>query len=224
MAETVEVQADVLQDAREKALAALSDDKWKNIAKYFRIESNFAGALFLGLEPNEPDRFTAVDFFAASTLNVTVPPRAARRFLIESEEQENFSAGLRSLPDLSIEKAEDADLHDMYAFYKTVKAGLKRHDATSSNAWVTASKLVARKRPNLFPVRDRKVSGYLGLGRVKTVTQEYAVYRHLMSGPEVSGRLSALEKHLESRKENDGLALEDSRLRLLDVALWRAAG
>lgn len=220
---TVEVPVDVLRETREKALAALSDDKWNKIAKYFRIRSNFAGALFLGLEPNEPERFTAVDLFAASTLNVTVPARAARRFLVESAEQEKFSAGFKSLPDVSIENAEDADLHDMYAFYKVVKKTLKRHDSKSSNAWVTASKLVARKRPSLFPVRDRKVNGYLSLGKMETVVQEYAVYRHLMSDPDVSGRLLALEKLLVSRKESDGLVLEDSRLRLLDVALWRAA-
>lgn len=223
MTESGEVQADVLRETREKALAALSDDKFKKIAKYFRVRSNFAGALFLGLEPNEPDRFTAVDLFAVSTLNVTVPARASRRFLVESEEQEKFSAGFRSLPNLSIENAEDADLHVMYAFYKEVKKALKRYEAKSSNAWVTASKLVARKRPDLFPVRDRKVNGYLSLGKMETVVQEYAVYRHLMSDPEVSGNLSALEKHLESRKESDGLVLENSRLRLLDVALWRAA-
>lgn len=150
MTGTAEVQADVLQDTREKALAALSDNSWKHIAEYFRIKSNYAGALFLGLEPNEPDRFTAVDLFAASTLNVSVPARAARRFLIESGEQEKFSAGFRSLPDVSIEKAQDVDLHTMCRFYMEVKNALKRHEAESSNAWVTASKLVARKRPRLF--------------------------------------------------------------------------
>lgn len=223
MAEIEELQEDVMKGTREKALAALSDDRWERIVDYFRVQSNFAGALFIGLEPNEPDRFTAADLFAASTLNVTVPARAVRRFLVERQEQKSLSEGLRSLPDVPIEKAEDADLQVMYAFYKNVKAALKRHDAESSNAWVTASKLVARKRPNLFPVRDRKVSRYLDLGRVETVVHEYAVFRHLMSDPEVRGRLSALEKYLESRKESDGLVLEDAPLRLLDVALWRAA-
>ena len=58
----------------------------------------------------------------------------------------------------------DADqLLAMADMYQALKSALSPPDVKNPNPWVTASKLCARKRPDLFPVRDNVVCTYLGL-------------------------------------------------------------
>ncbi|MGP5008391.1 DUF6308 family protein [Brachybacterium tyrofermentans] len=220
---TIDVPATVTSRAQERALEALGDDAACRAIKYFSVNSNYAGALFLGLEPNEPDRFTATDLFAVSSLSVSIPARGARCLLAEPVEQNRIAEALRLLPVGPLETVEDDVLEAMSDFHGKVKKALRPHGVKSSNRWVTASKLAARKRPHLFPVRDSLVATSLGLGELKTVAQEYAVFRHLMSHPEVSDRLDDLQEELEKRRTEKGLILENSHLRLLDVVLWTHA-
>lgn len=219
----INVPETVICYARERALDALTNDASERVVKYYSIDSDYAGALFLGLEPNDPDRFTATDLFAVSTLRVSIPARGARRFLVEQAEQERIAEAMRSLPVGPLECVEDYGLGAMCRFHQMLKEALHPHEAETSNRWVTASKLAARKRPDLFPVRDSLVSSFLGLEKLKTVEQEYVVFRDLMSRPDIGQRLDVLQGELEKRSVEDQLILESSRLRLLDVALWTRA-
>lgn len=216
----VEAPVEVLERARKESLRALSPDRYDCVAKYFTIDSNYAGALFLGLEPNEPDRFTPTDLFAVSSLSVSIPARAARRLLQEQRNADDPAQKLRSLPATRLEDTNDSGLEVMEDFHNGVKKALRRHGAKSSNAWVTAAKLCARKRPHLFPVRDRRVSAILGFHRGMTLPQEYAVYRSLMKDEDVGQAVQHLEDDLRGRGCQDGLKLEGVPLRLLDAALW----
>jgi hypothetical protein len=45
----------------------------------------------------------------------------------------------------------------MEAVYSPVKQALGNPEVKRTNPWVTASKLCARKRPHLFPVREKVV-------------------------------------------------------------------
>ena len=45
----------------------------------------------------------------------------------------------------------------MEQLYEAIKQALSANTLKNPNAWVTASKLCARKRPDLFPVRDKEV-------------------------------------------------------------------
>ena len=220
---TIDVPETVTRRVREKTLVALTKDAEVRFVEYYSIDSDFAGALFLGLEPNEPDRFTVTDLFAVSTLEVSIPARGARRFLVEPTEQDEIDKALRSLPVGPLEKVDDADLVVMQEAYTRIKMALHPHGAKTSNRWVTASKLVARKRPDLFPVRDRMVAGYLEFDKLKTVEQEYAVFRDLMSRADIRERIADVEEGLKKRASGGGLIVESEPLRLLDVALWTYA-
>ena len=211
---------DVVDRAREVSLRATSPQRYSSVAKYFAIDSNYAGALFLGVEPNAPDRFTPTDLFAVSSLSVNIPARGARRLLQEAHDEHDPIKKLKDLTTTRLEDAKGADLEVMADFHHSVKKTLRRHGAKSSNAWVTAAKLCARKRPHLFPVRDRRVSEFLGFHTGMTLVEEYAVYRSLMNDHEVRRALEHLEEELRGREIQDGLILEGVPLRLLDAALW----
>ena len=216
----VEAPREVLEHARRESLRVLSPERYACVAKYFTIDSNYAGALFAGLEPNEPGRFTPADLFAVSSLSVSIPARGARRLLHEQHDEDDPAQKLTTLPTVRLEDAEAPDLEAMADFHNSVKRALRKHGARAANAWVTAAKLCARKRPHLFPVRDRRVSTILGFHRGMTLPQEYAVYRSLMKDDEVRQALRRLEDDLRGRERQGGMELEGVRLRLLDVALW----
>ncbi len=100
---------------------------------------------------------------------------------------------------------------------------LRRTPDATANRWVFAAKVCARKRPDLFPLRDRLVCTYLAgshdlrssaLGPFRTDVQ---VFASLMSDPAVR---EAIAGH---RTELGDAAARVPDLRLLDAALWLAA-
>jgi hypothetical protein len=68
---------------------------------------------------------------------------------------------LVDIPDCDLASAGIPALTAMVELYEAVKRALSAETVRNPNAWVTASKLCARKRPDLFPVRDREVCHYL---------------------------------------------------------------
>src|SRR4051812_29206016 len=85
------------------------------------------------------------------------------------------------------------------------------------NAWVTASKLCARKRPRLFPVRDRVVTvNRLKLGHDALL--DWAAYRQIMTNAEVQQALAALVA--QAGEGSEAVQILDPPLKVLDAALW----
>ena len=108
----------------------------------------------------------------------------------------------------------------MAEFYEAVKICLRRAGARTSNPWVTASKICARKRPHLFPVRDNVVLDFLGLP--KTYPVDWPAFQALVSDRE---SLIALTGHVRGLRGKEGVDVGDELhlLRHLDVALWMHA-
>lgn len=220
-----EVSAETLDHALERARVALGGDgAVERVAGYYTIDSNYAGSLYLGIPDPEPTAITAADLLAVSTLNVDIPARGVRRFLLEPGGADSVTNALGELPEKSLAEAVDADLLLMESFYLAVKKSLTQADARGdSDAWVTASKIVARKRPSLFPVRDRQVTTLLGTRERKDYFTDWIVFRHLMKDPEVTRDLERIANTLVGRPEQDSYLFETEPLRLLDVALWTYA-
>jgi hypothetical protein len=89
------------------------------------------------------------------------------------------------------------------------------------NAWVFASKMCARKRPYLAPVRDNVVcellnGGPLRRGGIGTLSVDLQVFAYLMTSADLAVRL----RNLRAELGRSGTTLEGSDLRLLDVVLW----
>jgi Family of unknown function (DUF6308) len=80
----------------------------------------------------------------------------------------------------------------MERLYLQVKPALSRSEVHDKNAWVTASKLCARKRPDLFPVRDRIVCEYLGLLKNGNYQVDWQVFRYLISQRDVRDAIDVL--------------------------------
>lgn len=173
------VSDDVLSHAKRQALLALANAGHRpardRILDHYDVAGNYVCASFGEYIPNGWHDVTAADLHATSLMNVKIGPRATRRLLFGPERQW-VVAELRRLPDTSLVVADTATLEAMYNFYVAVKSGLSHPNSTNPNPWVTASKLCARKRPHLFPIRDRVGCDFLGIRKLKDVRAEWQVF------------------------------------------------
>ncbi|MGO4956696.1 DUF6308 family protein [Luteococcus sp. Sow4_B9] len=189
--------------------AVSSPDAPEDLARYYAVDGNYAGATFTTLEGNDPHRITPADLLAITTLSVSVSPRGIRRF--ESNDGADFLRNLDEQWDLGDEDAE-AHAESMGALYSFVKERLE------GNKWVTASKICARKRPKLFPVRDTVVSQYLGL--TMQANEDWPAFAAIMRDKET---LDALAQAVAgAQRPGVDLGEETPMLRHLDVVLWMA--
>lgn len=228
----------VLETALDRTLDALITKSAsltpavERLRAYYDPTNNYAGALLSTIEPNHEHEITAGDLFAVTTLSMDIPALAARRLLDPRDERRRiiqrrlqeipFGLPITSLdcaePEVTIAKDAMRQLHDEIRTLLTT-------GSRSSNRWVFASKLCARKRPYLFPARDNKVCGYLAAGKLRRgigmsqFDNDLQLFGYLMSHQQISDALSSIRTTLES----EGALLDDTDLRLLDVALWTAA-
>jgi hypothetical protein len=184
------------------------------LARYYRPGGKYAGETFLALPGNDLDQISAADLYAVSLLGVTVKPAAARRLLDDPTNTADIHTALRTTPNVDLAVAGDADLRAASRFYDAVHAALRSSKSTS-DPWVTASKLAARKRPRLIPVRDSLVRKLLDTG-THTVHADWLLYRDLV-------RDRAIIDSLTHALESVGQPVRDPLLRVLDVALWTMA-
>ena len=207
-----------------KALKALRLDGVRpaqdRLRFYYDVDGDYAGASFALLAPIEPDNINATDLHATRLLSVPIGAGATRRFLDDGAARTEMLNALRAIPDRDLLIADKLTLEAMESFYLAVKTNLSAASTRHPNAWVTASKLCARKRPELFPVRDRKVSAYLGLTRNSSYQIAWQVFRHLIGDRDVITAIDALSDATLAGRQRNRLRLDDSRLRLLDAAIW----
>lgn len=209
--------------ARAAGLAALSNDSDRPVShrlrSYYNVATDYAGASFAELTPNEPFAITGVDLHATSLLSVTVRPGATRRLLDPGETRDAVHEALSRLdPKSDLTSVDETTAVAMNAFYVHVKHALSGGHVKNANPWVTASKVCARKRPRLFPVRDAVVCGQLGIG--KTAQGDWAMFRELVNDSAVLERLEALPGEVRAAAHGRELILDCVALRLLDAALW----
>lgn len=194
-----------------------------DVARYYARDSNFAGATFLDLDPVDPYAVTSGDLLAITLLSVQAEPQAVRRLLemTASNREMRHLLTEEHLPlDADLALADAATLQAMAALHEAAKRGLSLDTTTSKNPWVTASKLTARKRPDLFPVRDSVVCKYLGLQDARQNYEvDWQVFRHIIQNDEVRRRLDSVVEEAAGR---DGVNIghPNRRLRHLDVVLW----
>lgn len=218
------VPADVHQQAKTRALAALAFDGLRGVqhrlAAFYDVEGNYAGASFAYLEPNELPDITATDLHATSLLSVDIGPQATRRLLTPGATRQEVLRCLLRLPDTDLAGVNAPGLLAMESFYRSVKAALSLSSSKDPNPWVTASKLCARKRFDLFPVRDRNVCEHLGILRLDDYRKDWQVFRALIQDPDIRAAIDALPSLIRSAGPDRHVVLDSSNLRLLDAAIW----
>ncbi|TQM54597.1 hypothetical protein FBY41_4635 [Humibacillus xanthopallidus] len=210
-----------LTHAKSQALLALQTERsgWR-LRRYYDTAGDYAGASFATIGTNDASVIAADDLFAVTLLSVSIPAGAARLLTEPGGSSDTVNEALRALPTESLRDVEDGGLRDMETFYRRVKAALAKAGVENSNPWVTASKLCARKRPDLLPVRDNVVCALLGLLPKGNYQVDWQVFRHLMRDQEV---LDAIEAAAETAMQDaDGtlVVIDREPLRILDAALW----
>lgn len=168
----------------------------------------YTGALFDGWDSTgtrtaDQDRFSADDLVAITLLSVNAGGDAARVLLEERTAEFN-----QLLADIG----DDRDLGDEAgpidrkwpAWVLETKLCSIRGIGTT-----VASKLIARKRPRLYPIYDSVVTKVLGTTRSHLVP----IHTALVTSPDLRRRLRAARHHAQ-------LPESVSELRVLDVIAW----
>ena len=218
---------DLTAAAKQKAMEALRIDgahaAQHRLARFYDADGDYAGASFAQLEPIDTNDITPADLLATMLLSVRIRPGAARRILDRGDTRDTLLRKLRDLPDCELASAGSPALTAMEALYETVKQALSADSVKNPNAWVTASKLCARKRPDLFPVRDTEVCDYLGLTPWRNYQVDWQIFRSLIGDPDITAAIDAMSKATVAAAAGRRLQADQSRLRLLDAAIWTYA-
>lgn len=157
----------------------------------------YTGSLFDGWDgggdrAGVANRFTDADVNAVGLLSVEIPPRAVIEVLVRRADA--LSMPLREIP-------ADVDLHDVSTeIIGPASAAWRLWDALISIdgiGWVTASKLLSRKRPRLLPVYDRHVREVVGHLKDYWASLHRALHAH---DGAVAARLQAIRQELTRRR------------------------
>jgi len=153
------------------------------------------------------DRITAEDLLAVQTLSVTVPAPVALD-LLEGSLGTRLCRLLRAVPTGLDMANADADILALGS--PASRAWRLLCDQRGVN-WVTAGKLMARKRPQLLPVYDKVVRCALGRPRP-------SAWIALHSALRADDR--ALHRQLLALRRVAGVPETVSALRVCDVVVW----
>jgi hypothetical protein len=160
-----------------------------------------------GDSPALMNHFDSSDLVAVSTLSVNIPGSAAIEIL--ETQARKLNALLAQIPN-------NVDLYGCdISIIETESPAAKLFDCLTKIAgvgWVTANKLLARKRPHLLPVYDSVV---------KDALQPNSPRFWVPLWNEFSESDGVLAGHLERVRSLSGPEVEGvSLLRILDVAIW----
>ncbi|MFE6129524.1 DUF6308 family protein [Streptomyces sp. NPDC056437] len=159
-----------------------------------------------GDRPEVSDRITAEDLVAVQTLSVTVPAPVALD-LLEGALGVRLSGLLQAIPrDIDMVDAEAAVLADG----SPADQAWHLLDDQPDVGWVTAGKILARKRPQLLPVYDRVVRCAVS----RPPSFWLALHAALREND------AALHRQLLDLRQAAGLPETVSVLRVCDVTVW----
>jgi hypothetical protein len=167
----------------------------------------FTGRHFEAIADRDPNRITANDLVAVTMLSVQVPAEASWSVLTDGADE--ISALLHQIdPSLEIWD-EDADLSPTSPSWKlwTAIAGQKGVGRT------IASKLLAAKRPRLFPIYDSVVGTALGISDENF----WDMWQQLLRED------AELRTSVDEIRAGVPAAAHLSTLRMLDIVIWMAA-
>lgn len=172
----------------------------------------FEGGWWDGFDPSRtrhssPDEFTSDDLLATSLLSVPIDPSAV--ILIVGERTHDLTLALKTLGgdrDLaSLSDSEVRHLEDNSTIWNTLRS-------IKSIGPTTASKLIARKRPNLIPIFDQVISEAVYGGT--SIDQWKRLHAALTADD------AALNERLKSLRALAQLPEWISPLRIFDVIAW----
>ncbi len=214
-----------LEPALDRVWAALRDTRTpERLARYYTTDANFAGATFVGHGESDPHTVDERDLLAVTLLDVKIPPRTVRELLEPGPTRDRVHellAADRIPADARLWEVDAQVLANAAELYEFLRALVPPSRDRYEVNWATAAKLCARKRPNLFPVRDEVVCRYLRLWPSRYQV-DWQVFAWIIGQADVREHLTRLVERAASAAGTD-LADPDALLRHLDVAVWMHA-
>jgi hypothetical protein len=203
----------------------------EHLLEYYDPAGGYSGATFLDVERYDDFSITAADLWAVSTLSMKVPPGAGRALMSAGLLRTIVRSELQHLPvTATLADVTPTQLGHMLCLEEAIRTMLPPLGENSeTNQWVLSSKVCARKRPLLFPVRDSKVCIYLApkkrmggkTGQLGWFSRDVQVFAHLITHPDVRGWLVEVREQLNI--EQPTWSFDWCDLRLLDTVLWMQA-
>ena len=204
----------VVAEARERVRSVLLDEtrSARDLALYYDPDGDYAGPIFDNQAGSSADDITADDLLAITAMQVSASPRALGRFLTNVDVRAELRQALADTPNEPLWEAAPDGLQAMDTLYQLVK-----RQFSDGNMWVSATKLCARKRPRLVPVRDSVIVTGLGLPN-RDFRQDSLIIGAIMDDPDVRLQL----RRCAEIADPDHLTIlaEVAELRLLDAILW----
>lgn len=202
--------------ARRLSSLITSDQAVLNLQRYFGTNLLHEAAPFTGSRfehlAGGGDRqavanvVTADDLIAVQTLSVRIPAQVALD-LLEGDLGVRLSGLLSSVPfDIDMVEAETADLAEESSAHTAWRVLCDQPGV----GWVTAGKLLARKRPRLLPVYDQVVRCVLGRPK--------SFWLDLHGALRTDNH--ALHRELTALRQSADVPATVSALRVCDVVLW----
>lgn len=191
---------------RKRILELLDDpDAAARVERYLDPTEPFPAFSFDTLGRRRPYDLTIDDLLALSLLDAPIDAMAYRRLMELGPE---IGAALRKLdPDLHLWQLRSQARRDAESLRGVVTSVLGVDD-------VTASKLLARKRPKLFPIIDERVVRFFG-GRTEDV---WSALGTALTDRELRARID--DELRPPGLDTSALSL----LRILDIAIWMHVG
>lgn len=167
--------------------------------------ADFVGEAFTTLGTNEANRFETDDLVAVHMMGMRFRPTAVRALLVDPGERQCVQNLLSRIPNVDIwSDAASLDAADelwsRLTSMKRIYRGLN---------WVTAGKLLARKRPGLIPIVDQVVVRLIP----RPSAGYWRLFRHYL-------RQSGSIEKVEALRPKDLPRRSTPTLRLLDTVIW----
>lgn len=208
------VDTRLITAARERVRIVLADQARtaRELAMYYDPDGDYAGPIFDDRAHVATDEFTPADLLAITAMQVQASPRALGRFLKRDAHRRQLRDALVAAPDAPLWEAPAVLLDAAADLYALVK-----RQFSDGNMWVTASKLCARKRPQLIPVRDSVLVADLGLPN-RDYRSDWLIMGAVMDDPDIRTGLRQCAEAADPDGRTILTGVPD--LRLLDAALW----
>jgi hypothetical protein len=201
----------------EQVLEVLDDERsLRDLRRYYSPDPEpgqrlFAGRRFeflgVGRYNGDENQFTPADLLAVQCLSVTVPVDVALD-LLEGDLSCEVSVLFAKIPAGAQLGKQDA--RSLVEDGREADQAWRLLKAQEGVGWVTAGKLLARKRPHLIPVWDHVVRCALG----------HPNGAWLWLDDLLRARDAAVLHRLEALRQQAGIPTGVSLLRVLDVVFW----